>query len=86
MNGKDITVASVALSVAVGILEDLNFDSPNEGLAAGGDVIGPDEEAGIAFRNEVAPFHLHDEVLIHSIGSNLSNGLPRTDQVAFFVE
>ena len=86
MNGKDIPVARMTLGITVSVFQYLNFDATNERLASRGDVISLHEDAGIAFRDEVAPLQFKDKVLIHPFRSNFSDRFTRADEVTFFVK
>ncbi len=66
----------VAVTVAVVVLENLNFNAAMKRDASRRDVVGPDEDAGISTWNHVTPFKFHYKVLIHAIGSNLPIGFP----------
>ena len=76
----------VALGVPVGILKHLHLDAAVEGLPASGDVVGPDEDAGVSFRDEVTPLGFEDEILIHPLGPDFSDGFAGADEVTFLVE
>ena len=71
----------MAFGVAVGVLEHLDFDAAMKRDSLCGDVVGPDEDAGVPFGDHVPPFQFEDEILVHPIGSQLAHRFPRTDQL-----
>ena len=69
VDGKNIAVSGVRFRVSVGVLQDLYLDAAVKGLAARGDVIGPDEDPPVAPRLHVTPLDFQDEVLVHAVGA-----------------
>ena len=63
MDREDVAVRGEPVGLAVAMVEHLDLDGAEEGLAGGGQGAGPDEHARVAAGLHVTPFELEDEVL-----------------------
>jgi hypothetical protein len=86
VDGENVAVGRVAFRVAVCVLENLDFNSFDEGLSPCGNVVRPDKDAGIPFGNEMPPFEFEDEVLIHAIRADFPDRFSRAGEVSLFRE
>lgn len=64
MDGEDVTVRGVIGGLAVGVVQNLHLNGPQEGHTGPTDGGSPDKDTGVTGGLEVAPVQFEDEILI----------------------